>query len=75
MNEKDIVSAVMKTEGVTQVELARELEWASQQVVGNKLNRKTSMRVEDFVRMLDVMGYEVIVKKSIGKSEVWKVEV
>ena len=74
MNEKEIVAAVMKDEGVTQIELARKLQWSSQQVVGNKLTRQTSMRVEDFVRMLDAMGYEVIVKKGIGKSEVRKVE-
>lgn len=74
MNEKEIVAAVMKDEGVTQIELAHKMNWSSQQVVGNKLNRQPSMRVEDFVKMLDVMGYEVIVKKGIGKSEVRKVE-
>ena len=74
MNEKEIVAAVMKDEGVTQIELARKLQWSSQQVVGNKLTRQTSMRVEDFVKMLDAMGYEVIVKKGIGKSEIRKVE-
>ena len=38
------------------------------------LTRKNSMRLDNFVKMLDAMGYAVVVRKKLGESEEWKVE-
>lgn len=74
MNEKEIIRAAMSEGGVTQKELAEALKLSGQQAVGNMLARKNSMRLDNFVKMLDAMGYAVVVKKKIGASDEWKVD-
>lgn len=74
MNEKEIIRAAMAAGSITQKELAEELGMAGQQSIGNMLSRKNSMRLDNFVKMLNAMGYDVVVKKKLGASEEWKVE-
>lgn len=74
MNEKEIIKTAMAADGITQKELAEALGWNSQQSVGNMLTRKNSMRLDNFVKMLNEMGYEVVVRKKLGVSEEWKVD-
>lgn len=74
MNEKEIIKSAMAADGITQKELADALGWGSQQAVGNMLTRKNSMRLDNFVKMLNEMGYEVVVRKKLGVSEEWKVD-
>ena len=73
-NPKDIIKDSMEADGITQKELAEALGFAAQQSIGNMLNRKNSMRLDNFVKMLDAMGYAVVVRKKLGESEEWKVE-
>ena len=74
MNEKEIIRTAMAADGITQKELAEALGWGAQQAVGNMLSRKNSMRLDNFVKMLNEMGYEVVVRKRLGESEEWKVD-
>ena len=74
MNEKDIIKTAMSADKITQKELAEALGLCSQQSIGNMLSRKNSMRLDNFVKILNVMGYEVVVRKKLGESEEWKVE-
>lgn len=73
-NEKQIIRDAMAADGITQKELAEALGLVGQQSVGNMLSRKNSMRLDNFVKMLDAMGYAVVVRKKLGESEEWKVE-
>lgn len=63
MNEKDIITAAMKSCGWTQEELASQAGYKTQSAISNRLNGK-SMRVDTFVKLLATMGYEVIVKST-----------
>lgn len=74
MNASDIVKKAMKADGITQKELAVALELSSQQSIGNMLTRRNGMRIDNFIKMLDKMGYEIIVRKKLGVSDEWKVE-
>jgi ribosome-binding protein aMBF1 (putative translation factor) len=73
-NEKQIIRDAMAADGITQKELADALGLVGQQSVGNMLSRKNSMRLDNFVKMLDAMGYAVVVRKKLGESEEWRVE-
>jgi hypothetical protein len=46
----------------------------SQQSIGNMLARRNGMRIDNFVKIMDKMGYEVVVRKKLGVSEEWKVD-
>lgn len=74
-SDKQIIRDAMAAGGITQKELADALELSGQQAIGNMLARKTSMRVDTFVKLLDAMGYTVVVRKKLGESEEWKVEI
>lgn len=74
MKASEIVQKIMEADGVTQKQLAEALGFDAPQYVGNMLYRKNGMRVDNLVKMLDAMGYEIVVHKRIGKSEEWKVD-
>lgn len=63
MNEKDIIREAMKTVGWNQMQLAHAIGNKSQSTIGNRLNGG-SMRVDSFVKMLAVMGYEVTIRST-----------
>lgn len=67
MNEKDIITAAMKTCGWTQKELAAKAGYNTQSAISNRLGGK-SMRVDTFVKLLSAMGYEVMVQSTSPKK-------
>lgn len=75
MNASEIVKQAMKLDGITQKELATALELSSQQAVGNMLTRRNGMRIDNFIKIMDKMGYEIVVRKKLGVSEEWRVDV
>ena len=74
MKAKEIIKTAMAEGKITQKELAEALGLKSQQAIGNLLNRENGMRLDGFLKMLDVMGYKVVVRKKIGESDEWEVE-
>lgn len=60
MNEKDIITAAMKSCGWTQTELAKKAGYKTQSAISNRINGK-SLRVDTFVKLLGAMGYKVVV--------------
>ena len=74
MKAQEVITNAMKAGSVTQKELATALGFKSQQAIGNIVTRNQGVKVDIFVKALEVMGYEVVVRKKIGKSEEWKVD-
>lgn len=74
MKAKEIIKEAMIADKITQKELAKAVGLKSQQAIGNLLLRENGMRLDGFLKMLDVMGYEVVVRKKLGASEEWKVD-
>jgi len=74
MNEKDIIRAAMNVRGYNQTMLAEQAGLKRQTNVSEML-RSRSIRVDNFVKLLGAMGFEVIVKdkNSANKENVWKV--
>ena len=68
MKSNEVVRAVMSADGITQMELANKLGYKTQSGVGNALSRENGMRVDVFVKMMNAMGYDVVVRR--GKDEV-----
>ena len=70
MNAKEIIDAARNADKITQKELADALGMCSQQAVGNMLTRKNGMRVDNFVKMMEVMGYDVVVRNRVTDEEI-----
>ena len=69
MKDKDIVREAMKKTGFTQVDMQKALNLKSQSSISTYL-KGDSMRVDTFVKLLNVMGYSVRVTN--GENE-WTV--
>ena len=67
MKSNEVVRAAMKIDGLSQAALATKCGYATQSGIGNALNRDNGMRVDIFIKMMNAMGYDVIVRR--GKEE------
>lgn len=74
MNEKDIILAAIDACGWNRATLAEKAGYSGQTAITNRLHGK-SMRVDTFVKLLDVMGYEVVVKSKSSKNKnTWTID-
>ena len=75
MNEKDIIKEALKSRNITQKMLAEQAGYKRQSSYTSLMSGK-SMRVDNFVKLLDALGYDLIVKDRNGsnRENVWKVE-
>jgi transcriptional regulator with XRE-family HTH domain len=74
LKAKEIIKEAMTADKITQKELAEAIGLKTQQAIGSLLLRENGMRLDNFLKMLDVMGYEVVVRKKLGVSDEWKVD-
>jgi transcriptional regulator with XRE-family HTH domain len=52
---------MMKNKGMTQVSLAKAAGYKTQSSIAELLRNKRAMRLDNFVRLSNLMGYKVIV--------------
>lgn len=55
--------------GVSQKKLAEKMGLKSQQGVFNMLKAKNGMRVDNFVKMMNLLGYDVVVRNQVTDEE------
>lgn len=67
MKSNEVVRTAMSADGMTQANLAAKLGYKTQSGIGNALSRENGMRVDVFVKMMNAMGYDVVVRR--GKEE------
>ena len=72
-SSSEILKAAKDSKGIKQADLAARLGMAQPSLSGN-MNR-TRIGLDVFARMLDAMGYDVIVKDRDSGKDLWKVEV
>lgn len=61
---------VMASVGISQKKLADKMGLKAQQAVFNMLNAKNGMRVDNFIKALDVLGYDVVIRNRVTDEEV-----
>lgn len=74
MTSKEIVISAMSQRGFNQTMLA-EAAGLKRQTNVSEMLRSSSMRVDNFVKLLSAMGYEVIVKDKNPDNKIkWTVD-
>lgn len=61
---------IQEKAGISQRRLAEKMGLKSQQAVYNMLNAKNGMRVDNFVKMMAVLGYDVVIRNRVNDEEI-----
>ena len=70
MTEKDVVRKVMKLRGWSQPMLAKEAGFKSQSnITGLLNNNQNGIRMDNLFKMLDAMGFQIIVRDKMGSGK------
>lgn len=63
------VTDAMNSVGLSQKKMADKMGLKAQQAVFNMLNAKNGMRVDNFIKMVNILGYDVIVRNRVTDEE------
>lgn len=64
-----IARETWEASGISQKKLADKMGLKSQQAVFNLLKAKNGMRTDNFVKMMNLLGYDVIVRNKVTDEE------
>lgn len=65
----EIAREVVADSPISQKKIAEKMGAKSQQAVFNMLNAKNGMRIDNFVKMMNVLGFEVVVRNKVTDEE------
>lgn len=74
MNWSDIIAEALKESNMTKSALASKMGYARPSSITDALACKRGIRIDSFVKMLDAMDYDVVVKYRHGKRPERKVD-
>lgn len=66
-----IAREVLDASGISQKKLAEKMGLKTQQAVFNLLKAKNGMRTDNFVKMMNLLGYDVVVRNRVTDEEVF----
>lgn len=66
-----IAREVLDASGISQKKLAEKMGLKTQQAVFNLLKAKNGMRTDNFVKMMNLLGYDVVVRNKVTDEEVF----
>lgn len=66
-----IAREVLEASGISQKKLADKMGLKTQQAVFNLLKAKNGMRTDNFVKMMNLLGYDVVVRNKVTDEEVF----
>ena len=66
-----IAREVLDASGISQKKLAEKMGLKTQQGVFNLLKAKNGMRTDNFVKMMNLLGYDVVVRNKVTDEEVF----
>lgn len=69
MRIEDIIKVKIKERKITQALLAEKTGFANQANIGSLLNSKSSMRVENALKLLDALDCELIIRDKLNGNE------
>ena len=73
MKPNEIIRDVMKLRGFSNQSLATKLGKSTASAVSTKLSREKGMRIDTFLKMIEAMDCELVVKSKLADKTTWKV--
>ena len=73
MNIEKTIKEIITKKGYTQKSLAAKLGYEHASGVSEKLRRKGGMRLDTFIKILNAMDCELIIKSTTNRDE-WRID-
>lgn len=70
MNAVDIVRMAIEESGLSQKKVGEKIGLKTQQGMFNLLKAKKGMRIDNFIALMDALGYDVVVKNRVNDKEI-----
>lgn len=74
MNWSDIIIEALNERNMTKTALSEKMGYARPSSVTDALACKKGIRIDNFAKMLEAMGYDVIIRDQYDKKKEWKVD-
>lgn len=71
MTAKEIVREVIARSGIPQTALSKKLGYSNKTAVGAILNKNNSLRADVLCKWLEVLGFEIVIRRKDGKGKEW----
>ncbi len=71
MNARDLLKEVISVKGYSIRGLATKLGYSTGSYISERIRRNNTMRLDNFLEMIEAMDCEIIIKNKIGKKEHW----
>ena len=71
MNASELIKAIMAEKGYSNATLAKKLGYSTPSFVSEKLRRENGMRTDWFIKILNAMDCEIIIRDKIGTKKSW----
>lgn len=75
MKGQEILKITLEERNMTKTALAEKLGYKSMSSITNVLAGDRKLLLDNYVRMLNAMGYDVIVRDQYDKKKEWAVDV
>lgn len=73
MKPNKVTRDVMKFRGYSNMSLAKKLGKSTPTTISNALSRENGMRIDTFLKMIEAMDCEVVVRSVLKDKTEWKV--
>lgn len=71
MNTSKLIKTIMAEKGYSNATLAKKLNCATPSFISEKLRRENGMRTDWFIKILNAMDCEIVIKDTIGTKKTW----
>ena len=71
MTAAELIRAIMTEKGYSNAALAKKLGCSTPSFISEKLRRENGMRTDWFIKILNAMDCEIIIKDKIGTKKSW----
>ena len=72
-NVKEMINGACKERKITKRALALKMGYAGGQYFQSVFDRQT-LKLDSFYKIMDELGYDIVIKDRINGKEMWKVE-
>ena len=73
MREREIINEIMRKRNFTYATLSDKCGYSTASGISNKLSRPNGMRLDTFLKMLNALDCELVIRSKLTDKSEWKI--